>query len=644
MNSIIKVMILLIMIMFARSVLAANYPLEIIQPQEGLDTKNRFYKAYPGLEYNIRISVIGGSYPFTHELVTCPTGMTIDTNTGEILWPDPTIKGSPHSVSVKVADQEGSIDTVSWNITVTESGFKFLDTINGKSVEAGGMGTLENPWKSIADMYEGKDYSSKNKNSYANNFLYFKNGAYNIGDAFLEDVAGDGTGRLPVTGYNKPLVWLAYPGQTPVLDLGAGYISIYSGSNNVYFDGFIINNMTNFYRKGIVIEPGNNIVLRRNTFHNLSEGGVGGSNNQSAIMIGRGTPGSYISFQDNDFYDIRHGYAIIAYTTNKVLVENNILHNFSGGTPGIGPKESSKMWFIRANKIYDMIETRAIWLNNSGDNTEDQEVSYNLVNTPSTEAALHVNQQNPAYTGKAYIFRNTFIGNVQFLNVKSKNGPFYVYNNVIVNKKGIDYVSCSMPSQIVKKDNLFGSSADGIVDSNGNLTSGYKSYLGTHGYQLGSETHMPSANIAVEANKSHELQEGDEGDEWEKWGEEELELTQVPYQTPELVWLPQGIDLTKRTKGPFTVKIRVEGIDKQKDSPIYPRIRYYIGTGSSHGYFEMIHEGDSVWRFDIPDPNWYKYRSNSLHYNVKLFDEEGAVISESRWEVELIDSFIQHNH
>jgi hypothetical protein len=115
------------------------------------------------------------------------------------------------------------------------------------------------------------------------------------------------------------------------------------------------------------------------------------------------------------------------------------------------------------------------------------------------------------------------------------------------------------------------------------------------------------------------------------------------YQTPEVVWLMQGVDLTKHTKGPFTVKIRVEGIDKQKDFPIYPRIRYYIGTGSSHGYFEMIHEGDSVWRFDIPDPNWYKYRSNSLHYQVKLFDEEGAVISESRWEVELIDSFTQQD-
>jgi hypothetical protein len=85
----------------------------------------------------------------------------------------------------------------------------------------------------------------------------------------------------------------------------------------------------------------------------------------------------------------------------------------------------------------------------------------------------------------------------------------------------------------------------------------------------------------------------------------------------------------------------VEGIDEQRYPLIFPRIRYYIGTGRSHGYFDMINEGDNVWRFDIPDPKWHSYRSNSLHYYVKVFDEKGGVITESHWQVELIDSFIQ---
>jgi hypothetical protein len=124
----------------------------------------------------------------------------------------------------------------------------------------------------------------------------------------------------------------------------------------------------------------------------------------------------------------------------------------------------------------------------------------------------------------------------------------------------------------------------------------------------------------------------------------ELQQIKILHQNPEIVWLPQGVDLTKHIKGPFVVKIRVEGIDEQRYPSIFPQIRYYIGTGSagsSYGYLDMIHEGDNVWRFDIPDLKWYKYRSHSLHYHVKVFDEEGIIITESRWKKELIDSFIQ---
>ncbi len=121
----------------------------------------------------------------------------------------------------------------------------------------------------------------------------------------------------------------------------------------------------------------------------------------------------------------------------------------------------------------------------------------------------------------------------------------------------------------------------------------------------------------------------------------ELQQIKVSQQNIEVSWVPQDVDLTKNTKGPFTVKVRVEGINKQMPPPIFPRIIYYIGTGNSYGYFDMMNEGGGVWRFDIPDPKWNRYRSNSLHYNVKVFDEEGDVIVQSRWKIELIDSFIQ---
>ena len=143
---------------------------------------------------------------------------------------------------------------------------------------------------------------------------------------------------------------------------------------------------------------------------------------------------------------------------------------------------------------------------------------------------------------------------------------------------------------------------------------------------------ITSSSLPQNPAEEYTLQEAEKG---------ELKQIKISHQNPEVVWLPQGVDLTRHTKGPFAVKVRVEGIDEQRYSSIFPRITYYIGTGSSYGYFDMIHEGDNVWQFDIPDPKWNRYRSNRLHYHVKVFDEEGNVISESRWKIELIDSFIQ---
>lgn len=68
----------------------ANFPLEItnIKPagtgDPPIPATNRIFRAYPGIEYNIRAAVIGGVYPYYHELSGAPGRMTIDSFTGEI--------------------------------------------------------------------------------------------------------------------------------------------------------------------------------------------------------------------------------------------------------------------------------------------------------------------------------------------------------------------------------------------------------------------------------------------------------------------------------------------------------------------------------------------------------------------------------
>ena len=64
----------IVLSLFSSISYAAYVPLEIIQPRAGLDTTNRFYKAYPGLEYNVRLAVAGGAYPFQFSLSQAPAG------------------------------------------------------------------------------------------------------------------------------------------------------------------------------------------------------------------------------------------------------------------------------------------------------------------------------------------------------------------------------------------------------------------------------------------------------------------------------------------------------------------------------------------------------------------------------------------
>ncbi len=152
----------------------------------------------------------------------------------------------------------------------------------------------------------------------------------------------------------------------------------------------------------------------------------------------------------------------------------------------------------------------------------------------------------------------------------------------------------------------------------------------------------------VEEDEFNKAEEGkirvDEEAGWDSDEEgvedEDLQMTNTPFQDPEIIWLPHERKLTKRTKGSFAVRIRIEGVEGLKASSSFPRIRYYIGTSAIYGYFDMTHEGAGVWQFGIPDPGWYQYRSKTLYYQVGIFNQESKIpIAESVWQTEFVDSF-----
>lgn len=471
---------------------AAVYALEIIAPRAGLTTANRYYKAYPGLVYDVDVAAIGGTYPYTYSLANAPSGMTINATTGRITWPSPTEQANPYPVSVTVRDSAGATASVSWSILVTTSGFRFVDAVNGRRASEGGDGSRANPWRSIADWY-GNKYDTSSRGA----FLYFRSGTYRTADAPIEDGI-----RMAMAGSNKPLVWLAYPGESPVIDTTNSHICIYTGSSNAYFDGFAIQNFnTNF---GIRIDSnGNDVVFRNNRFSNLAAGWGGTGTNASALMIANGgSVGRYWSILNNQFQGVHDvGYGILGYLTNRTLVQGNQFSDFTvSQSKAIGPKAANSMWFIRDNRI-NISAGQGIWVDtyqSGSETTRDIEISYNLVKVGSGHA-LWIGQE-PATYGEITSLRNSYIGARAVVdNLTSSNGPVSFRRDVIVNDtSAANKITTS--GNVVTSELLTGSTSAGIVNSAGDLAGSYVQYVGTRGYQrAGTSSVVPMPPTALRA-------------------------------------------------------------------------------------------------------------------------------------------------
>jgi hypothetical protein len=251
---------ILCILLFLSSVCCAHadfFSLEItnIKPSgtgsPSIPSTNRIFRAYPGIEYNIRTAVIGGVYPYTYSLDTAPDGMTINSRTGEISWPSPSVEDSPASCTVRVVDQESTAVTASWSITVSTTGFIFVDS----SHSGAESGTLSEPYSSMINML--------NNESTTTDIVMFRAGSY-----YLYDF--NSTADYVQNINSSPQTWLAYPEENPVIrGSGAGSYAyrIYVTSGAVYFDGVTFEDLNGYclYSQASL----NYITVRRCKFDGL---------------------------------------------------------------------------------------------------------------------------------------------------------------------------------------------------------------------------------------------------------------------------------------------------------------------------------------------------------------------------------------
>jgi hypothetical protein len=469
----------------------ARFPLELVSPREA-DTSpspddgspsisggHRIFKAYPDLEYNIRAVVIGGSYPYRYSLTDAPAGMTIDPNTGEIKWPQPT--GTSATPKITVVDAEGTTRGSKWTIRIAADGFRFVDAVKGNDSNAG---TLDAPWKSLAQVKASEA---------AGTIVYFRTGNYKTTD--MTAGGGDTWTRVEFNGRVHPVQWLAYPGEKPVIDHdfktsgGTGrFIRITGAQHNpVYLDGLEITgarHMALQYGSGPCDFP----VFRRLSIHGIAEGIDGANSAGIMTLTSPGDPTWYAAYQDCDFHHNAPG-GIKQYSQKKLLWEDCKFRD-----SGIGPdlKADVVRFEVRGCTFAGNRGPMAGLFGNMhparGGGQITGEIRFNrmLCGHGPDLYALEVNQDGLA--NEIHIYRNTLLGVVNVRSTDSADGPFRFSRNVIVNlgsgAERVRFEAVSDPSRVVFAENLVGSPADGIVDAEGKLLGSYKSHIGRRGHQL----------------------------------------------------------------------------------------------------------------------------------------------------------------
>jgi hypothetical protein len=489
----------------------SNFTLELVYPREvgtapvgsgnmiptggntNFPSTHRTNKAYPGIPLDIAAFAMGGSLPYRWSLTGAPSGMAIDQDTGRITWSNPTTSGSPFSITVAVEDAEETVASSTWTLTVTTTGFYFIDAA---ATPGGNTGTLADPFANIEEVYDAGIASS--------GILYFRAGTYTpsgVDAAHIETGGGVG-GNDELDASGKPNIWIAYPGETVVYDALYGSIGTANAGigcawgDDTYVDGIRFTNVKN---KMHTVYGGNYKVFKDCPIDEIQDA-VGGSNPAGIECEAHiSTYDYYLHIVRCDFSQHTNCGPIKLYSQRKWVMERCT----TDGTTDVGcdPKARIPRFEFRYNHFIGANLTaqndRATIYGNfaPGDEGIQGEVRFNYCQNPDVNDAL---VEFGADADTVYVYRNTFYGR-PWSRWVTPNGSSPIlhawYRNVVINPDstlpgrvsitGVDsYEPTSGPStveytNVTVDDHLAGGTGDGIINTTTGELQG--SYLTSYG-------------------------------------------------------------------------------------------------------------------------------------------------------------------
>ena len=488
-------------------------PLQIIGPRSGATGSNPYGKWYTGMSMALPVLVMGGAFPFHFALSgTYPTGTTIGADLDWAQWNSTSPMGgtnadygvitcsSPaagtYSPTVTVTDQAGTQVSVTWTLTITTTGFVFIDSVNGSASGPNGgtgTGTISAPFKTLNDVYAGAtggvSHATIADATYQGDFIILRAGTYATNACYL-----NATG-LVAWQTNKPMAIIGYPGETAALDFTGAQLDEAGGTTQgfwIHSVGF--NNIgagSNY--QGIRWDSG----LTDQLLYNCQIGtmtGPSSSVNPAWLMSDSAAPNitQYMAVSRCAFAGVSTNAVELfeLYDSENILVEyNSVSNNISGGA-GFYFKQGNRLFQVRGN--YGSTGNGSVlcrYDNMDATITQgtDADISWNNYQTTSQALAFGTFGNN---WGSVSLGRNTW--QAEWCEIAATtgtgSGTITVTGDVNIGNGTYTnnwYESSFSGTLTLGTDYLTGTSATAIVDANGDLQGTYRTnYLGLSGHEI----------------------------------------------------------------------------------------------------------------------------------------------------------------
>jgi hypothetical protein len=464
-----------------------------------------YYDGANPVQYKIPLGVSFGAFPYVYTLQSGPPGMTIGATYwqsgwsfaqaaaagyGYLLW-TPTASVSGATVQILVTDQQMNTLTITFTVSTssTTSRFIFLDAVHGN--DSTGTGSISAPWQTFTKAFGSTYAASANGGA----ICYFRQGTYAIP---AQSDSGTSTNlnsfwvtcQLNTT--RKPSALIGFPGDTPpVLTMtsavfGAAQNSGINDAEDLFMQGLNPNgyNTSQASYRFVWATQGQRLTFDQIQWTNSGYGASAGSNATGYFMDGAGGGAmKYIFINSCSESNRQSGNAgnnyggCSFYTASDSMVQGcSLIQPALTVDEAWQPKSdvSNSTWRGNTTIVsscqycYSPLQAIVPSFNNF-------EICYNIF-VGGGQIAVPVPGSFPY--GTLWCYRNSVQGNNGLVcGDANANGPYVFDSNATQGG--------SLPSgSSVQTDGLNLTKANGLLDSNGNLTSTYASYLGTVGAQI----------------------------------------------------------------------------------------------------------------------------------------------------------------